>query len=197
MMVSPGRRARSRMRNRRVLLMVAGLVALAVVCTAALASTFAGIGSTHKAHPKKKAAARVVHTTTTHAPAPTSAAPAPAPATAAAPPTSTPPRTVRVTTTTAKPASTTTVVTTPTPPTLPAATAFASIADLPEWCTVTVHVSNGSAHAYQLAQFLQNPGDLYKFTAYVGGYRVDVSTTVVDRNNSGECDTTLAHLGPA
>ena len=75
--------------------------------------------------------------------------------------------------------------------------AFASIADLPEWCTVTVHVSNGASQAYQLAQYLQNPGDLYKFTAYVGGYRVDVSTRVVDRNKAAECDTTLANLGPA
>jgi hypothetical protein len=184
------------MRNRRVLLMVAGLVALAVVCTAALASSFSGIG-TNKAHPKKKAAAKVVHPTTTRPPVVTTTVPAAVPVTAAAPTTSTPPTTVRTTTTTAKPAPTTTVVTTPTPPTLPAATAFASIADLPEWCTVTVHVSNGASNAYQLAQYLQNPGDLYKFTAYVGGYRVDVSTRVVDRNSSAECDTTLANLGPA
>jgi hypothetical protein len=193
MMVSPGQRARTRLRNRRAALTAAGLVALAIVCVALLASTFAGVGTTKKVVVKKKATVRVAHATTTRAPDTTTVAPA---TTAPAPSTSTTPTTARTTTTTARPTATT-VVATPTPSTLPAATAFASIADLPEWCTVTVHVSNGASHAYQLAAYLQNPGDLYVFTAYVGGYKVDVTTKVVDRNNAAECNATLANLGPA
>jgi hypothetical protein len=195
MMVSPGGSTRTRLRNRRAALTAAGLVAFAVVLVALLATSFGGVGTSKKAHAKKKAAVKVVHVTTTRPPATTTLAPAKPPP--PAPTTSTPPTTVGTTTTTAKRAPTTTVATTPTPSTLPAATAFASIADLPEWCTVTVHVSNGASHAYQLALYLQNPGDLYVFTAYVGGYKVDVTTKVVDQNHAAECNTTLANLGPA
>ncbi len=195
MMVSPGGSTRTRLRNRRAALTAAGLVAFAVVLVALLMSSFGGVGTSKKGHVKTTASKKVVHATTTRPPAPTTVAPAPPPR--PAPTTSTPPTTARTTTTTAKRAPTTTVAATPTPSTLPAATAFASIADLPEWCTVTVHVSNGSSHEYQLAVYLQNPGDLYVFTAYVGGYKVDVTTKVVDRNHAAECDTTLANLSPA
>ncbi len=193
MMVTPGRSNRTRLRNRRAAITAAGLVAFSIVCVALLASTFSSVGTSKKAVAKKKVVVHAAHATTTRPPAPTTVATtaALAPAT-----TTTPPTTVRTTTTTARPTATT-VVTTPPPSTLPAATAFASIADLPEWCTVTVHVSTGASRPYELAAYLQNPGDLYVFTAYVGGYKVDVTTKVVDRSNTAECDTTLANLGPA
>ena len=194
MMVSPGRSARTRRRNRRAALTAAGLLAFAAISIALLLSTFGSVGGSPTAHAKKKVTVRAVHSTTTRPPAPSTVAPTTTPP--PAPSTSTPPTTVGTSTTAARPTATT-VVTTPTPSTLPAATAFASIADLPEWCTVTVHVSNGASHEYQLAAYLQNPGDLYVFTAYVGGYKVDVTTKVVDRNNAAECDTTLSNLGPA
>jgi hypothetical protein len=193
MTVSPGRRARTRLRNRRAAATVAGLIAVAALCVMGLSSGFAGVGGSRSARPRKKAtharaAARPASTTTR--------ATVPAPTSAPAPSTSTPPTTVRTTTTTARP-TVTTVPPAPVPTTVPAATAFASATNTPEFCTVTVNVSTGASHAYPLAAYVQNPGDLYTFTAYVGAYKVQVTAKVVEVNHVAQCQPALANFGPA
>jgi uncharacterized iron-regulated membrane protein len=196
MMVSSGRRARTRLRNRRAVATVIGLVAVAALCIFGLVSGFGGVGASRSAHPKKK---KVVHarlaarpTSTAPAAVPTTTAPAPA-----TPSTSTPPTTARTTSTTVRrPPPTTVAPPVPVPSTLPAATAFASATNLPEFCTVTVHVSTGAAQQYPLAAYVQNLGDLYTFTAYVGGYKVQVTANVVEVNHAAACQPTLANLRP-
>jgi hypothetical protein len=71
-----------------------------------------------------------------------------------------------------------------------------SASNTPRFCTVTVHLSSGAQQSYPLDAYVQNPGDLYAFTATLGGVSVDVRVTVVVQNNVNVCSPTLSNLRP-
>jgi hypothetical protein len=57
-----------------------------------------------------------------------------------------------------------------------------------------VRLSTGYQASYPLDQYVANIGDSYSFSAAIAGWRVDVTATVVSRNNTPTCTVTLANL---
>jgi hypothetical protein len=82
--------------------------------------------------------------------------------------------------------------TTTTIPPLPTATV--SVADTPQWCTVTVRLSTGVQRSFGLGNYLANIGDEYVFTAVFHGYHVEVTTSVVDRDDEAVCEAVVGDV---
>ncbi len=59
---------------------------------------------------------------------------------------------------------------------------------------MTVWLSTGTHQSYDVGRYVKNLGDRYTFTATFGGYRVDVTTKVVDQDGKAECQAALANL---
>ncbi len=182
-------RARARRRNTRALAVSGGLVGFAFLCLVLFVGGFASLGASRA---DKPVSAVAKSTTTRSTP----------------PPTTIPPTTTTTSTTTTVPPTTTTTTTTTTvapPTTLPPpppptttvpkrVTARVTTSNSPQFCTVTVHLSNGAFRSFPLGKYVDRPGDEYIFTAYVGGYHVDVTARVVARRNDKQCEATLGKL---
>lgn len=183
---------RSRTRNRRALLTSLGLMGFAVVCATFVVNGFGADSSSAAENPAGKVyGVLLTHpttTTTTLAPTTTTST-----TTTTVPPSTTTTTSASTTTTTATTAPPTTIAptttTVPKPPTV-----SATVSNAPTFCRVTVRLSNGFQAAYPLHQYVENVGDIYAFTAMLGGYRVDVTATVVNQNNAPTCKLTLGKL---
>jgi len=163
----------------------------AVVCATFVVNGFGGGSSGAAEYPAGKIyGVLLTHpTTTTTTVAPTT--------TTTTTTTTVPPST---TTTTGVPTTTTTVTTVPpttiapTTTTAPPPTVSATVRNTPTFCRVTVRLSNGFQVEYPLDQYVENVGDIYSFTAMLAGYRVEVTATVVNKNNAPSCTVKLGKL---
>ncbi|HEX5095542.1 MAG TPA: hypothetical protein VFX21_05985 [Acidimicrobiia bacterium] len=180
---------RSRQRNRRALLTSLGLIGFAAVCITFIVNGFgAEPGGATQVRQGKVYGALVTHPTTTTL-APTTTTTSTTTTTTVPPSTTTSSSTTTTTATTVPP---TTIATTTT--TVPRPTVSAIVSNSPKFCTVTVRLSTGYQATYPLDQYVSNVGDTYSFNATIAGWRVDVTATVVNRNNTPACAATLANL---
>jgi hypothetical protein len=193
---SPEQRARVRKRNLIAVGTSVGLLALALACVLLLVTGFSQVGTSAKPKAAKKKVVKVAKTTTTKAPPPTTSTSTTVFVTTTTSTTST----TTTTTTTVAPAVTVPPATAPpatappatAPPAMP--TASVSVSNSPRFCNVTVRLSSGEQLSYPLDGYLQNPGDMYVFTATLGRYAVDVTTSVVAASGGNKCTPTLSNL---
>jgi cytoskeletal protein RodZ len=175
---------RARRRNLRALLTAFGLLTVATILTALLVVSFGGLGdSTTVAGGPSTTRIRVIAVTSTTQP--------PTTTTTTIPPTTTTSTSTTLPTTTTKPKVTTTTKPKVTTTTVPPVSATVSVDNTHQFCTVTVRLSTGAHQSYPLDAYLSQPGDKYVFTAELGGYKVDVTTTVM---KNGKCEATLSHF---
>jgi hypothetical protein len=175
---------RARRRNLRALFTAFGLLTVATILTALLVASFGGLGNSTKA-------AGGPSTTRIRVIAVTSTTPPPTTTTTTVPPTTTTSTSTTLPTTTTKPKVTTTTKPKVTTTTAAPASATVTVDNSHQFCTVTVHLSTGAQKSYPLDAYLSQPGDKYVFTAELGGYKVDVTTTV---RQNGKCSATLSHF---
>jgi hypothetical protein len=180
---------RARRRNLRALLTAFGLMTVAVILTALLASSFSGLGDSTKVAAPTTTRIRVVVVTSTTPPPTTTTTTVPPTTTTSTSTTST-----TLPTTTTKPKVTTTTKPKVTTTTAPPVFATVSVDNRPQLCaSVTVRLSSGPHETYPLDPSLFQSGQ-YAFTAALGGYQVDVTVEVM---KSGKCSATLSNFIPA
>ncbi len=191
-------RSRARERNARAAITSLALLAISVLC---LYLVFGGVHLASRVSPTQPppvrhaaAAAPAARTSTTTAATTTTAnvsetfTPATDPATV--PPITGAPTIIPIATTAPPTTTPTTIAATTT--TLPSVSASVKVTDTPNWCTIVVTLSTGEHATYDLAPYLSNPGDSYLFDATIGKYTVPVNTTVVMRNASPQCASSVS-----
>jgi hypothetical protein len=62
---------------------------------------------------------------------------------------------------------------------------------------VTVILGTGARKSYAVGDYVASPGDMYMFTAFIGGYAVDVRVQVKSVGNQPQCDVSLSNLRDA